>query len=392
MKRIVILGSTGSIGLNTLRVVDASPGRFAVVGLAAGGSVAAMARQVRKYRPEMVAMADTRAAERLRGMVGHLTVVIGGAEASSRLIGECPADLVVSAIVGAAGLKPTFRAIGLGLPVAVANKEPLVMAGELMMAEARRSGSLILPLDSEHHAVATAMAGHARESVESIILTASGGPFLGKSGAELRRVTVAGALNHPRWKMGPKISVDSATLMNKGLEIIEARWLFDMPADRIEVVIHPESIIHGCVRFVDGGVAAFLSNPDMRLPIAAALHHPALSNPGLARLDFARLGRLTFRKPDTVRFPALTLARMALDVGGGMPAVLNAANEVAVGAFLEGRIRFTAIAEVVRRVMECRWSGSATSVEEVLEVDGRAREEARSAINTGRKPVQRKAP
>ncbi len=391
MKRIIILGSTGSIGVSTLKVVDASPGCFDVVGLAAGSNATRLAEQVRKYRPEVVAVADEVAAGRLRREFGNLVRVIGGGAAAELLVDEAPADLVVSAVVGAAGLKPTYRAISRGLAVAIANKEPLVMAGELMMAEARRSGSRIFPLDSEHHAVATAMAGHDRGAVESIILTASGGPFLGKTAAGLRRVTVAEALKHPRWKMGPKISIDSATLMNKGLEVIEARWLFDLPSERIEVVIHPESIVHGCVRFRDGGISAFLSHPDMRLPIATALHHPAVIDPGLRRLDFAEIGRLTFARPDARRFPALGLARAALDAGGMAPAALNAANEVAVGAFLEGRLRFTDVAAVVGRVMECTWGGLASSIEEVQETDARARASARAAIYAARMPGRGKA-
>jgi 1-deoxy-D-xylulose-5-phosphate reductoisomerase len=384
-RRIIVLGSTGSIGQSTLQVVEAIPGRFRVAGLAAGSDFRLLARQAARHQPEVVALADPAAARRVARLLPPGTRLLAGADAAEQLVLSTAADCVVSAIVGSAGLAPTLRAILLGREVALANKEPLVMAGRLIMETARSLGVAVLPVDSEHHALAAALARVPRQAVASLILTASGGPFLDTPRSQLRSVTVAHALRHPRWKMGPKITVDSATMMNKGLEVIEARWLFDYPEDRIEVVIHPESIVHGMVRLTDGGVLAYLSHPDMRLPIAAALTHPDLADQGLRPLEFGRQGSLTFREPDTRRFPALALARESLRAAGTAPAVLNAANETAVAAFLAGEVPFTAIAAVTAAVLERHRPGPDTDLEGILEAHRWAERAAREYITRRRR-------
>ncbi len=389
-KKIVILGSTGSIGRNTLKVVEAFPGRFKVVGLAAGSDWRTLAEQAGRFGVGRVALADGRAAGKLRDLLagGRVRVTQGEAGVVA-LAAETEADLVVSAIVGSPGLLPTFAALRAGRDVALANKEPLVMAGGLLMAEAARRGVALIPVDSEHHAISVALRGVPRDRVSAITLTASGGPFLDTPAASLSRVTVAEALRHPRWKMGSKITIDSATLLNKGLEIIEAHWLFGLAADDIRVVVHPESIVHGLVHLADGGVLAYLSRPDMRLPIAAALNHPELFDQGLVPLDLERLGRLTFRSPDHRRFPGIRLARQALREGGCAPAVLNAANEMAVQAFLREGIRFTDIFSVIAGTLEALENRPAADLGSVLEKDGEARRKATALIERVSRRVRR---
>jgi len=382
---IVLLGSTGSIGTSTLAVVRKYPGRFAVAGLAAGGNVALLAEQIREFAPAVVCLADAPSRDRLAAMLpaARTPELLAGAEGMRALATLAQADIVVQAIAGAAGMLPTLAAVQAGKRVGLANKESLVMAGEIIMAEAARSGSTVIPIDSEHSALFQLLNGHPREHVRSLILTASGGPFLNHSREALGRVTPAEALRHPRWKMGPKITTDSASLMNKGLEVIEAHWLFAMPARSIAVVIHPESIVHSMVAFVDGTVAAQLSQPDMQAPIAYALSYPERLAGVVPPLDFAALGSLTFQTPDPDRFPSLRLAYDALDAGGLMPAVMNAANEIAVKKFHENLISFPDIPRLTAEVMHRFPGRTAVSIEAVLDADAWARDQAERLTQSG---------
>ncbi|HXK26565.1 MAG TPA: 1-deoxy-D-xylulose-5-phosphate reductoisomerase [Myxococcota bacterium] len=380
MKRIALLGSTGSVGEQTLAVVEEFPERYRVVSLAARRNAEKLAEQVRRFRPERVALVQPEAAHELRRRLGdHPVEILSGpaglAEAASR-----DADVCVAAIVGAAGLEPTLAALRAGMAVALANKEALVMAGALVLRELRARGGSLLPVDSEHSAIFQALAGAPRERVRRLILTASGGPFRTWPAERIARATVEEALRHPNWAMGPKITIDSATLMNKGLEVIEARWLFDMPPERIEVVVHPESIVHSAVEFVDSSVIAQLGLPDMRVPIAVALAHPERLELDLPRLDLTALGALHFETPDTKRFPCLAHAYTAASADELAPAVLNAVNEVAVEAFLARRVAFPAIAAAVESVLDAhlaRGAGAMRDLPDVLEADGWARERAR---------------
>ncbi|MGE4605355.1 MAG: 1-deoxy-D-xylulose-5-phosphate reductoisomerase [Myxococcota bacterium] len=344
-KALAILGSTGSVGEQTLAVARAEPERFCVTALAAGRNIEKLAEQVREFRPRLVSVAEPAGAAALRDLLGPVEVEIVVGDAGLEAVAGHPADLVVSSLVGAVGLAPTLAAIRAGRDVALANKEVMVMAGALVLREVRRHAVALLPVDSEHSAIFQVLAGQRAEDVARLILTASGGPFRTWSAEQIANATIEQALNHPNWDMGPKISIDSATLMNKGLEVIEARWLFDTPADCIDVVVHPQSIIHSLVEFNDSSVIAQLGLPDMRVPIVVALAHPERISLDVARLDLAAIGRLDFEVPDRKRFPCLDLAYEALRLSEAAPAVLNAANEVAVAAFLEGRIRFSQIAE-----------------------------------------------
>jgi len=376
-KRLAILGSTGSIGCNVLKVADRFPDRFEVVGLAAGHNITLLREQIERYRPALVAVHAEVRGDLVQSLPpGWDERVVCGQEGNVAVATLPAADIVVSAIVGAAGLLPTLAAIRAGKDIGLANKETLVMAGNLVMEEVRRRRVRLLPIDSEHSAVTQALEAGRREDVARIILTASGGPFLELAGAELARATPAMALNHPNWRMGRKISIDSASLMNKGLEVIEARWLFNVDFDKIEVLIHPQSIVHSLVEFVDGSVVAQMGIADMRIPILYALSSPERLTTGLARLDLCRCGPLTFREPDTGRFPALALAYLAGRRGGTAPAVLNAANEVAVQAFLDRTIAFPAIAAVVAETLEqvpWRLDGDVTAI---LAADQEARRQA----------------
>lgn len=373
---IIILGSTGSIGRQTLQVVEDFPERFRVRGLAAGRNWRLLLEQVVRFRPEAVALAAEEDAKRLRTSLpsGVEPTIFVGMEGLQQLVTIPGADTVVTAISGAAGLVPTVAAIKAGKNIALANKETLVVAGEIIIRLVREQGVRLLPVDSEHSAIWQCLDG--RRDVRRIILTASGGPFRRYSREALARVTPDVALNHPTWRMGPKITIDSATLMNKGLEVIEAHWLFDVDYDNINVLVHPQSIVHGMVEFVDGGVLASLGVPDMRLPILYALSYPERLAGSLPRLNLAAVGCLTFEEPDEERFPCLGLAVAAGKTGGTMPAVMNAANEVAVEAFLNGRIPFTGIPEVVERVMAAHAVTVKPSLEEVLTADARARARA----------------
>ncbi|MBO2531718.1 1-deoxy-D-xylulose 5-phosphate reductoisomerase [Planifilum fulgidum] len=377
-QRIALLGSTGSIGKNTLAVVREHPDQFEVVGLAAGSNVQEMVRQIREFSPRIVSMASPEAAEQVRREAGPGVRVVCGEEGVLEVATHPGASIVVSAIVGSRGLRPTLAAIRAGKTIGLANKETLVMAGSIVMREAEKAGVSILPVDSEHSAIFQCLNGERPADVRRIILTASGGAFRDLPREALGSVTREQALTHPNWSMGAKVTIDSATMMNKGLEVIEARWLFDMPYDRIDVVIHPESIIHSMVEFRDGAVMAQLGTPDMRVPIQYALSYPERLPLPARPLDLISLGALHFRPADFSRYPCLRMAYEAGRAGGTMPAVLNAANEVAVERFLAGEIPFLAIEEVIERVLSKHVGISDPTLEEIEEADRWAREQAKA--------------
>ncbi len=376
MKHLAILGSTGSIGRSALAVVAEHPEEFQVVALAAGKNVDLLAEQVRRFSPALVSVQDEAAAARLRVLLPTRNGprILVGAEGARQVACAPQTDLVVSAMVGVVGLEPTLAAIEQGIPVALANKETLVAAGPLVMAAARKNGVALIPVDSEHSAIFQSLQGHRHEDIRRLWLTASGGPFRQAPAERLAQVTPEEALKHPNWAMGPKISIDSATMMNKALEVIEASVLFGLPADRIEVYIHPQSIIHSLVEYVDGSVIAQLGVPDMRLPIAYALAYPRRLELSSPPLDLCRIGTLTFEAPDLKRFPCLRLGYEAARTGGTMPAVLNAANEVAVAAFLEKRLGFLGIPRVVAETMAAHQAQELQDLEQVLAVNRWARE------------------
>jgi 1-deoxy-D-xylulose-5-phosphate reductoisomerase len=381
MKGLSILGSTGSVGTNVLRVVEAFPDRFRVVGLAAGSNAERLAEQVARHRPRIVSVATASARDALARLVDLAGTTVGvGREGMVEVATHPEARMVVASAVGAIGLVPTYRALEAGKDVALANKETLVMAGELMLAQSKAKGGRLLPIDSEHCALHQCLDGRGPEEVRRLVLTASGGPFRSRPQETFDRITRDEALAHPTWAMGPKITIDSATLMNKGLEVIEARWLFGVPASRIEVLVHPQSVVHSMVEFVDGTVLAQLGVTDMRLPIQYALSHPARWEAAIPGMDFTRPLHLDFEPPDRARFPCLDLAYRALAAGGSAPAVLNAANEEAVAAFLDGRVAFTAIPESIMEVLEGRPDSPLTRLEDVLAADAWARERSREAL------------
>ena len=370
MKNLSILGSTGSIGVSTLELVAAHPDKFRVTALTGGVNLELLARQIETFRPRVVSVLNEKLAANLAGMLsGYRPEILHGVTGLIAAATIPDAEMVVAAIVGAAGLVPTAAAIKAGKDVALANKETLVCAGSIIMELLREHRVALYPVDSEHSAVFQSIEGHRSEDIEKIILTASGGPFLNWPLERLASVTIADALNHPNWSMGKKITIDSATMMNKGLEVIEARWLFDVPASKIDVNIHPQSIIHSMVEYIDGCVIAQLGTPDMKAPIAYALSYPERVATGVTPLDLTSFSGLTFFKPDMVKFRCLKLAYQALDAGPSMPAVMNAANEVAVAAFLEGRIGFTAIASVIEEVMTAHLPFSPVTIEDVLHAD-----------------------
>ncbi|MBI3027941.1 MAG: 1-deoxy-D-xylulose-5-phosphate reductoisomerase [Candidatus Rokubacteria bacterium] len=375
MKQITLLGATGSVGRRALELVSAFPDALAVAGLAARGSnVPLLAELCLRYKPKVVALLEADAVDALARALPHpRPELLAGPKGLVTLAANTEADVVLSALVGSAGLLPTMAAIEAGRTIALANKETLVMAGNLMTAAARTRGVSLLPVDSEHSAIFQCLQGHNRSEVRRIMLTASGGPFRQLSREGLAHVTVADALNHPTWKMGAKITVDSATLMNKGLEIIEARWLFDLRPEQIEVVVHPQSIVHSMVEYIDGSVIAQLGVADMGIPILYALTYPERRPCPAPALDLTAVGQLTFHEPDTEKFPCLRLARQALVRGGSAPVVLNAANEVAVAAFLEGRLRFTQIAQVIAEALDRVPAPGLASVEDCVAVDREAR-------------------
>lgn len=381
MKKLAIIGSTGSIGTATLKVCAAHPEKFRVAGLAAGKNVRLIADQVRAFKPRLVCLSSYSAAAALQAALAEKKPeIVWGSQGLEKVATMQGTDTVVSAISGAAGLLPALAAVRAGKDIALANKEALVMAGELLIAEAARRNVRIIPVDSEHSAIAQILDGRGLDGVRRILLTASGGPFLRYTRKQLDGVTPEQALKHPRWKMGNKVTIDSATLMNKGLEVIEARWLFGVSPQQIQVVIHPESIIHSMVEFVDGSMLAHLSEPDMKGPIAYALSCPERLTDIVKPLNLAGVGRLTFMEPDEKRFPALRLAYRALAAGGLMPAAMNAANEIAVHSFLKKRIRFSAIAKLVTRVMDAFHYQGSIHLEAIVWADGWARAESEKII------------
>jgi len=383
---IAILGSTGSIGCNTLRVVDAFGDDFQIVALAAGRNVAQLSTQISRYKPELVSVETEECAEELRAELSRLKValpprILTGNAGLIEVATHERASCIVSATVGAVGFVPTLRALEAGKRVALANKETLVIAGELMTRAAEKSGAELLPVDSEHNALHQCLRGERRAEVRRLVLTASGGPFRTNSRQEMERATVAEAMRHPTWNMGAKVTIDSATLMNKGLEVIEARWLFGFEADQIDVLVHPESIVHSMIELVDGSVIAQMGVTDMRHAIQYALTYPERRASQLPSLDLTQMSALHFVAPDTERFPCLALAYRALRAGGTTPAALNAANEIAVAAFLEERIRLTDIPRIIAHVLDGHESRPVTDLDTVLETDAAARVRAAEEIN-----------
>jgi len=379
MKKISILGSSGSIGKSTLEVVARYPDRFKVIALVVKDNIELLKEQIYTFQPEVVAVFDESAARRLQESNPEVEV-LSGMDGLITVATLDDADMVVSAIVGSAGLIPTLSAVASGKNVALANKEALVMAGNLIMSTARKSGSMVLPVDSEHSALFQCLENRDVDEVKRIILTASGGPFLRRPMEELENVTPEEALRHPSWKMGKKVTIDSSTLMNKGLEVIEAHWLFDIPPERISVLLHPQSVVHSLVEFTDGSLLAHMSVPDMKGPICYALSYPERCSDVLPTLNLAEIHELVFEEIDHERYPSLSLAYNALRCGGTMPCVLNASNEVVVKSFLNGEVPFTAIPSVVSDVMSRHDVLKGDTIEEIIDVSIWAAEEAKTLI------------
>nr|WP_243403993.1 1-deoxy-D-xylulose-5-phosphate reductoisomerase [Zavarzinia aquatilis] len=380
-RRLTVLGSTGSVGTSTLDLVGRNPDRFEIAALVAHRRLDVLIEQARRFRPALVVSADPAALPVLRDALSDLGIAVGAGQAAVNEAAAMPSDLVMAAIVGAAGLAPTMEAVRRGAVVALANKESLVCAGELVTAAVAMHGATLLPVDSEHNAIFQVFDPARRHRISRLILTASGGPFRSADQDAMARATPAEAVAHPNWSMGAKISVDSATMMNKGLELIEAHHLFAMPEERIDILVHPQSVIHSLVEYVDGSVLAQLGSPDMRVPIAHALAWPDRMETPVARLDLAAIARLTFEPPDPQRFPALRLARHALKCGGAAPTILNAANEIAVAAFLSRRIGFLDIAAVVEQVIaDCAGNFGAGCLDEVMAADQAARVRAEAVV------------
>lgn len=381
-KGIALLGSTGSIGTQALDVISRYPGHFTVEVLTAGSNIELLVEQTKKFRPGSVVIASTENYKALKEGLWNIPVKIySGNEALEHVVTESGIDMVIASMVGYSGLRPTLSAINAGKDIALANKETMVVAGELISRAAEHSGSKIIPVDSEHSAILQCMAGENKDSVEKITLTASGGPFLNHTAEALKNVTPADALRHPNWEMGSKITIDSATLMNKGLEVIEAKWLFNLEPDQIDVIVHPQSVIHSFVHFKDGSVKAQLGMPDMRVPILYALTWPERILSDLPRMNFNDCNNFTFFKPDTGRFRNLELACRALRTGGNMPCILNAANEVAVEFFLNGRIKFLQMPEIVEYAMSSTGFYDNISMELLEATDVDARAAAKEYIN-----------
>jgi 1-deoxy-D-xylulose-5-phosphate reductoisomerase len=379
MKNVVLLGSTGSIGTSTVKVAEDLPDQIRLIGLAAGGNADLLLEQTRKHKPSVISISDPAKAKELQNALGTSAQVFCGSEGLLQLATLPAADIVLIAIVGTAGLQPALAAIRAGKDIAVASKEILVMAGEIVMNEARKHGVRVLAVDSEHSAIFQCLEGKPASSVRKLILTASGGPFRDEVAwpkEKFSEITVERALKHPSWVMGKKITIDSATLFNKGLEMIEARWLFDIEMARVGVVVHPQSIVHSMVEFVDGSLLAQLSTPDMCLPIQYALTYPERAASDRVQTNFPKIGTLTFEEPDVERFPAIELARRAGEIGGTLPAVLNAANEIAVEAFVNRKINFPQITELVRRTMDAHETISEPTLEQILAADAWARRAA----------------
>ena len=384
MKRLAILGSTGSIGINTLDIVRRFPERFQVMSLSAGRNIELLRKQILQFQPRMVSVLNAELSEALRREFSASALdVVHGVEGLIQVATHPEVDQVVSALVGAIGLIPTLSAIKTGKAIALANKESLVMAGKIIMTEARKKDVQILPVDSEHSAIFQALLGHRKEEVHRLILTASGGPFLSLPITKLPEVTVKEALRHPNWEMGKKITIDSASLMNKGLEVIEAHWLFEMPLEKITVQIHPQSVVHSMVEYLDGSILGQMGISDMRIPIAYALSFPERLPLNLLPLNLSQREGLTFFPPDPERFPCLQLAYRSMEIGETMPTVLSAANEVAVNAFLERRLKFTEISLLIQRTMDEHEVKSVHTVEDILRADSWAREKSRALLERG---------
>jgi 1-deoxy-D-xylulose-5-phosphate reductoisomerase len=383
MKRLSILGSTGSIGVQTLSIVEAFSDRFEVVALGAGKNIEVLREQIAKFKPRVVSVLTEELSRVLSRELPDPPEILHGIEGLIRIATLEEADVVVSALVGAIGLIPTLSAVKTGKTIALANKESLVMGGKIIMGEARKAGVDVLPIDSEHCAIFQCMVGHQEKDVHRIILTASGGPFLHYPIERLKDVSPQEALKHPRWEMGRKVTIDSATLMNKGLEIMEAYWLFHLSVEQIDVQIHPQSIVHSMVEYVDGSVLAQMGIPDMRIPISYALSYPDRLNLDVPSLDLLEVGELTFLPPDPIRFPALELANRAITMGETMPAVLNAANEIAVHAYLKGGVTFTEIPKAIEATMEAHEIQEVQTVDDLLRADHWAREKAKEVLKQG---------
>jgi 1-deoxy-D-xylulose-5-phosphate reductoisomerase len=377
--QVSILGSTGTIGCNTLDIIGAHTGRFSVAALTAQDNVELLAEQAKKFNAKYVAINNPTHYETLKSLLSDTKTEVAAGEDAVAAAAEMESDVVMSAIVGVAGLKPTLAAIRRGRRIALANKECLVCAGELMNAEVKKHGAILIPVDSEHSGIFQLIGAQAGDAVSQVMLTASGGPFREYTLDQLRKVTPEQAVQHPNWRMGAKISVDSATLMNKGLELIEAHYLFGLPAEKLSAIIHPQSIVHALVEMIDGSVLAQLSNPDMRAPIAFALSYPQRINTPVKKLNLAGLQNLSFSSPDEDRFPALRLARQALKAGGSAPTVLNAANEIAVARFLQGKITFPEIPVIVEKALEKMVHTMPSSISDIYTLDGETRRFAEAA-------------
>jgi len=384
-KYVTVLGSTGSIGINTLKVINHLKDRYRVFGLSARKNIKLLRKQINQFNPVVVAVENRELCNMLKSEYRERKIkFLSGIDGIAELAGMRSDDIVVSAISGAVGLIPTLAAIRKGKRVALANKESMVIAGSLMLKEIKKHSAELIPVDSEHSAIFQSLLGHKPEDVHRLILTASGGPFLNLPISKLQDVTVKEALNHPHWEMGKKITIDSASLMNKGLEVIEAHWLFNIPVEKIVVQIHPQSIVHSMVEYIDGSIIGQMGIADMRIPISYALSFPERLNLDLPHLDLSRVGALTFSSPDPERFPCLKLAYQSIKIGETMPAILNAANEVAVNAFLEGMIKFTEVPIILQRVMEEHEVKPVRTIEDILRADQWARERAKTIIE-GRK-------
>lgn len=380
MRKISILGSTGSIGTQTLEVVE-NLGNIKVSAITGNQNIDLLEKQARKFQPELVAVMDSKNAETLKGRLADTNIrIVSGMDGLVEAAVYADADTVVTSVVGNVGLKPTFEAIRAGKNIALANKETLVSAGQLVMDLAKKHNSKIYPVDSEHSAIFQSLQGNAGNKIARILLTASGGPFRGKTREELLHVTAADALAHPNWSMGRKITIDSATLMNKGLEVMEAKWLFDVAVEQIEVLVHPQSIVHSAVEYEDGAIMAQMGEPDMRVPIQYALTYPKREKSPFPRIDFAKRSTLTFEKPDMDTFRCLSLAYRALQTGGTLPTVLNGANEVAVARFLAGELTFLQIPELIERVMDAYTVKQEYDLEDLLEADAWAKAYAAKAV------------
>lgn len=382
MKKLALLGSTGSIGVNALKVIEAYPEEYEVIALAAGRNISLLLEQIESFKPKAVAVLEASRAQEMKAQLPRAaeTQIFFGPEGFMHVAALDAVDTVISAMTGAAGLLPTYSAIKAGKNIALANKETMVMAGALVMAEARRRSVSVLPIDSEHSAILQSLQGHPKENLRRVILTASGGPFRNLSLEEMRGITAARALNHPNWNMGPKVSIDSATLMNKGLEVIEAKWLFDLEMEQIHILIHSQSIVHSMVEYSDGSVICQMGIPDMLIPISYALSYPQHMRNQLPPLELEQVGTLSFEKPDLKRFRCLALALEASRIGGSMPCVLNGANEVAVDSFLHGGIGFLDIPDMIERTMETHQVHAVDDLEAVMRADSWARKTARDLV------------